>query len=85
MTACVRQAACLPHALAGIYLAGPDWLLTAAWRKGTSARLVPDLGHLATRRLVGGGTTRTSYSLFQTIFFPRCLSFEGRSRDEPLR
>ena len=36
-TACFRRAARLGRALAGIYLPRPDWLLTVAWRKGTSA------------------------------------------------
>ena len=33
-TACVRRAARLVRALAGIYLARPDWLLTVAWTEG---------------------------------------------------
>ena len=36
-TACLRRAARLVCALAVIYLARPDWLLTVVWRKGTSA------------------------------------------------
>ena len=33
-TACVRRAARLVRALAGIYLAHPDWLLTVEWTEG---------------------------------------------------
>ena len=33
-TACVRRAARLVRALAGIYLARPDWLFTVAWAEG---------------------------------------------------
>ena len=33
-TACVRRAARLVRALAGIYLARPDCLLTVAWTEG---------------------------------------------------
>ena len=83
-TTCVRRATRLVRALAGIYLARPDWLLTVAWTEGSQSVTGTHLGHLETGRLVGG-TTRTSYSLFQTIFFPSCLSFEGRSRGEPLK
>ena len=32
--ACVRRATRLVRALAGIYLARPDWLLTVAWTEG---------------------------------------------------
>ena len=33
-TTCVRRAARLVRALAEIYLARPDWLLTVAWTEG---------------------------------------------------
>ena len=83
-TACVRRAAHLVRALAGIYLARPDWLLTVAWTEGNQC-VTGTRSWSPSNRMLGRGTTRTSYSLFQTIFFPSCLSFEGRPRGEPLK
>ena len=66
-TACVRRAARLVRALAGIYLARPDWLLTVVMTEGNPC-VTGTQSWSPSNRTLGRGTTRTSYSLFQTIF-----------------
>ena len=72
MDDCMHSASCMRSACIGGNIPGVSWFqrLTVTWQKGTSAWLVPDLGHLATGLLVRG-TTRRSYSLFQTVFMPQ--------------
>ena len=53
-TACVRRAACLVRALAGIYLARPDWLLTVAWTEGNQ-RMTGTRSWSPRNRMLGRG------------------------------